>query len=357
MNNCYSSLGSINGNPKKQNCGDGRCDPPDRGIDPNPKHRDLFLQIYRPGPSNGAGFGSFAREAVLRPSLTMPEFNQEGLLESAGGIFGFGAPGSSQTATGGAMPTEERAKFYIDDFKSWVATGLGLNENLVPILNSREALALMGSTMAGGLIASQTSMSLQSLITVPNFTLWENGGLTFWPSSPDNVYGGLRVMFRGTIAKMRFNSKSIFVYQERGGYTYFGEEFEIEDYHVYSPVLSVTQENKTKIVFIPYVTTEYTHLINGRSSIVFTAGAEAYSYRGFGTTTLDASLEYKIWNSCAQRLVGREANLTVGVYVNHSRQILGSSSVLTGEGSGGGGGGSILNRPSSSLWLGFYLSF
>lgn len=349
MNNCYSSLGSINGNPKKQNCGDGRCDPPDRGINPNPRHRELLSQIYRSPPSNDPTFGSIAKEAVLEwstiqngPSLRIPELNQEQLAQIGGGYFGFGTPGISLTATGGAAPTDARIKYYVDDWKAWKATGLGLNGNDVPILNSSEALALMGPTRAGGLIASYNALNIRRLLRLPDITIWENGGLAFNLSTVDNVHGGFRLKLGGTLAKIKYNSQSLSVYQERGGEVYYGEEFEIEEYWVGTPIIRFDQTSRSKMVIIPRVIADYTYLINGRHAIVLTAGAEAFMYRGLATTTFDASIEYKIWSSCARREAGKEANLSFGLFFSHTREAFGNGFSLTGGGgrsSGGGGGG------------------
>lgn len=354
MNNCYSSLGSINGNPKKQNCGDGRCDPPDRGINPDPKQRGLFSQIYRQEPSNQTKLGEFAGSIYKANNLPelrnksyswLPtQFNQGELMRAAQSVYGFEEPGRFTAGGGDAPPIDTDDSTAIEKMRAFIAQ---YNSDVTEgrVLSYRESMNLVRGGLIGGEVARQSSLFRKDVLSFPFFDLY-NGGLTFQPSSAYNVNGGGIFRVRGTVSKLTHFQSSLSITQSIEGWTYFESEgkFTIDDTVISAPVANYNETTRVKWVIIPYVEWNQTWLIGNRASFVLAAGAEAYSYKGLYSATADLSLTFNLWDSCSKRKNGNDPNFSIGIFGRWNRSLDGVSSSLYG---GGGAGVEELSRGDS----------
>ena len=336
MNNCYSSLGSINGNPKKQNCGDGRCDPPDRGIDPNPKYRDLFLQIYRPEPSNGAGFGEVARltynsnayligrppEAPFPPSsISLSE--QTNLINT----FGFKPPGSFLTYGG-----EYSGGVTLDEVKYYIST-IG-SEMPLFIITGKESITI------GGLLAAHRNMSITDLLKLPRVDIL---GMSF--ASQYNNEGGLRSLVDLKLARVKTSVATLSAYQNIDITNYETEGLWAIESTFGDVTTSYTNETKTKITIIPKLLLEYTLQLNCKNDLVFTAGFEVYSPgKGFLSTETSASIQWLIRNPGGDPYFGLE------VYARKNNQIYAYQGAI-------GQGTQSFSQSSYVLGLEFFYTF
>ncbi len=308
MNNCYSSLGSINGNPKKQNCGDGRCDPPDRGINPDPKHRDFSSQIYSPPPSNQTNLGEVAR---LMYNANLPIINRApgapflpseiSSSEQAGIIAAFGGfmpPGSFLTYGG-----EYSGGVTLDEIKYYIST-IGTEFPLL-IVTGQESITI------GGLLAAHGNMSITDLLKLPRVDIF---GMSF--ASQYNNEGGFRSLLDLRLARVKTSVGTLSAYQNINTRSSETEGLWVKELNISEVTTTYNQETKNKITVIPKLLLEFTWQLNCKNDLVFTGGFEVYSPgEGFLSTETSASIQWLIRNP------GKDPHFGLEFYARKNNQI------------------------------------